>query len=121
MFPSEINGLIAQTSTKNELSTLARVSRGFQREAERVLYAQLVLDASRGQDQPVLQVLAASKIKGALVKALMIEFSDYALFRHSAYPQMLQALPNMSMLTDLRIRVGWKDKLELVDLQAILG
>ncbi|KAH6877393.1 hypothetical protein BKA70DRAFT_1448179 [Coprinopsis sp. MPI-PUGE-AT-0042] len=117
--PREIKGLVAEHCSPAHLATLVQVSREFQQEGERVLYANLSIDASRGPAQPLTN-LAASPARATLVKSLHVQFGDFSLFGNPGYADLISGLPQMTNLVDLRVRLGWRDEEEMKTLEALL-
>ncbi|KAH6911758.1 hypothetical protein BKA70DRAFT_1423514 [Coprinopsis sp. MPI-PUGE-AT-0042] len=117
--PQEVKGLIAKQCSPSLLFTLVQVSREFQEEGERVLFADLSVDASRGGCQPLI-ALKAKVERAAFVQRLCVQFGDFGLFGNPSYGSLVSVLPHMPNLNDLRVRLGWRDEKELRAFETIL-
>jgi hypothetical protein len=106
LLPSELKLLIVELCSCRSLAALARTHSTYQREAERVLYDTLLINAYADNYVKCMEILARNQEKAALVRSLTIEYADHNIDNNrKVTTYLLKSLINMHTLSDFRIRV----------------
>ena len=107
LLPSELKHRIAELSSQDTLSSLARTHTAFQREAEQALYRTLINPSLK-----CLETLAMNSEKAGFVHFLSMEHSYRrkrigVLSWRAPMNYLFDALVNMNCLSDFRLRLPW--------------
>lgn len=115
--PSELKDAIAAFCSEGDLFILSLTDREFQAYAESRLYREVYVDTSDGLGIVALETIAGNPSKAKYVKLLGIDFDDLNKRRdeeNAVMGNILRALPTMSNVEKLRIRLG-RDRGDLWD------
>ncbi|KAG6827143.1 hypothetical protein H0H92_013036 [Tricholoma furcatifolium] len=110
--PSELKALIASYCSSAALVSLALLQRQFQAEAERALYATVVVTSyslKSPRHLSVFETLAASREKATYVRFLQVAFRRPSPEHDMAAKALMPVLPTLVSLKDLRLRFEEKE------------
>ncbi|KAG6810404.1 hypothetical protein H0H92_011992, partial [Tricholoma furcatifolium] len=119
--PSELKADIASYCSPAALTSLA-LQRQFQVEAERALYATIVVtsDSASSRQLGVLETLAASREKATYVRFLQVALKRHSPEHDIAAKALMSVLPTLVSLKDLRMRFDDNEQPFSRDLTVIL-